>query len=61
MTEEEAKMLYKTMEQIYTNDIEPLLQEYLEIKSGHSVQIPQTKEQAALMYKLAQMYFGDKE
>ena len=25
MTEEEAKMLYKTMEQIYTNNIEPLL------------------------------------
>jgi hypothetical protein len=25
MTEEDAKMLYKTMEQIYTNNIEPLL------------------------------------
>jgi len=27
MTEEDAKMLYKTMEQIYNNDIEPLLKE----------------------------------
>jgi hypothetical protein len=25
MTEEDARMLYKTMEQIYTNNIEPLL------------------------------------
>ena len=28
MTEEDAKMLYKTMEQIYTNNIEPLLRKY---------------------------------
>jgi hypothetical protein len=27
MTEQDAKMLYKTMEQIYTNNIEPLLAE----------------------------------
>jgi hypothetical protein len=26
MTEEDAKMLYKTMEQIYTNNIEPLME-----------------------------------
>lgn len=28
MTEEDAKMLYKTMEQIYTNNIEPLVRKY---------------------------------
>ena len=28
MTEEDAKMLYKTMEQIYNNDIEPILAHY---------------------------------
>lgn len=27
MTEEDAKMLYKTMEQIYTNSIEPHIEE----------------------------------
>jgi len=27
MTDEDAKMLYKTMEQIYNNDIEPLLKD----------------------------------
>jgi hypothetical protein len=30
MTEEDAKMLYKTMEQIYTNNIEPLIRKYNE-------------------------------
>ena len=58
MTEEDAKMLYKTMEQIYNNDIEPLLKEFNDLKEGRSVQIPQSKEHAALMYKLAQMYLG---
>lgn len=58
MTEEDAKMLYKTMEQIYTNDIEPLLQEFDDLREGRSVQIPKSKEHAALMLKLAQMYLG---
>jgi len=61
MTEEDAKMLYKTMEQIYTNNIEPLLKEVNDLKEGRSVQIPQSKEHAALMYKLAQMYFEDND
>lgn len=30
MTEQDAKMLYKTMEQIYTNNIEP----YMEFKNA---------------------------
>ena len=51
-------MLYKTMEQIYNNDIEPLLKEFNDLKEGRSVQVPQSKEHAALMYKLAQMYLG---
>ncbi len=58
MTEEDAKMLYKTMEQIYNNNIEPLLNEFNELKEGRSVQVPQSKEHAALMLKLAQMYLG---
>ena len=61
MTNEDAKMLYKTMEQIYNNNIEPLLKEFNDLKEGRSVQVPQSKEHAALMYKLAQMYLGDNE
>jgi hypothetical protein len=59
MTEEDASMLYKTMEQIYTNDIEPLLQEFNDLKEGKRVQVPQSKEHAALMFKLASMYLGE--
>lgn len=58
MTEEDARMLYKTMEQIYTNNIEPLLKEFNDLREGKSVQVPQNKEHAALMLKLAQMYLG---
>lgn len=59
MTEEDAKMLYRTMESIYNHNIEPLLKEFNDLKEGRSVQIPQSKEHAALMYKLAQMYLGE--
>jgi len=58
MTEEDAKMLYKTMEQLYNNNIEPLLKEFNDLREGKSVQVPQSKEHAALMLKLAQMYLG---
>jgi len=61
MTEEDAKMLYKTMESIYTNDIEPFIDELNDLREGRRVQVPQSKEHAALMYKLAQMYFEDNE
>lgn len=61
MTDDDAKMLYKTMEQIYNNNIEPLLKEFNDLKEGRSVQVPQSKEHAALMMRLAQMYFEDKE
>ena len=59
MTEQDAIMLYKTMEQIYNNDIEPLLKEFNDLKEGRRVQVPQSKEHAALMMRLAQMYFED--
>lgn len=59
MTEEDAKMLYKVMESIYTHNMEPLLKEFNDLKEGRSVQVPQSKEHAALMYKLAQMYLGE--
>lgn len=61
MTESDAKMLYKTMEQIYNHNIEPLLKEFNDLKEGRSVQIPQSKEHAAMMLRLAQMYFEDND
>jgi hypothetical protein len=34
MTEEDAKMLYKTMEQIYNNNIEPIIDHYKGIENA---------------------------
>ena len=34
MTEEDAKMLYKTMEQIYNNNIEPIIEHYKGIENA---------------------------
>lgn len=34
MTEQDAKMLYKTMEQIYNNDIEPIIEYYKGIENA---------------------------
>lgn len=59
MTENEAKMLYKTMEQIYNNNIEPLLKEFQDLKEGKSCQVPQSVEHAAMMLKLAHLYLGE--
>jgi len=59
MTEEDAVMLYKTMEQIYVNNMEPLLQEFNDLKEGKRCQVPQSKEHAALMFKLASLYLGE--
>lgn len=33
MTEEDAKMLYKTMEQIYNNNIEPIIEHHKGIEN----------------------------
>lgn len=34
MTEQDAKMLYKTMEQIYTNNIEPIIDHYKGVENA---------------------------
>jgi hypothetical protein len=59
MTENDAKMLYKTMEQIYNNDIEPFLKELHDLREGNLTQVPKSKEHALLMLKLAHMYLGE--
>lgn len=61
MTESDAKMLYKTMEQIYINNIEPLLQEYQKLCSGDEVVIPKDKEHAEAMVKVGMFYLGQKD
>ena len=60
MTEQEAIMLYKQMEQIYNNDIEPLLKYYDDLHSGNSVVLPKDKEHAEAMVKVGTFYLEQK-
>ena len=36
MTQQEAIMLYKTMEQIYNNNIEPIIEHYKQLGDNHA-------------------------
>ena len=56
MTEQDAKMLYKTMEQIYDNDIAPIVRHYEKLCSGDSVVLPKDKEHAEAMVKVGMFY-----
>lgn len=56
MTEEDAKSLYKVMEQIYNNDIAPLLTHYDALKSGDTVVLPKDKDHAEAMVKIGMFY-----
>ena len=61
MTESEAKMLYKTMEQIYDNDIAPILKHYEELYSGDSVVLPKDVQHAEAMVKVGMFYLDGLE
>jgi len=61
MTEEDAKMLYKTMEQIYTNDIEPLLKNAQDLYDGNSVVVPKDKEHAEALVRMGMFYLDQKD
>ena len=56
MTEEDAKSLYKVMEQIYNNDIEPLLLQAKDLYEGNSVVVPRDKQHAEALVKVGMFY-----
>jgi len=56
MTEQDAKMLYKTMEQIYNNDIAPIMEYYDKLKRGDHVIIPNDEDHARAMVKVGMFY-----
>lgn len=60
MTEQDAKMLYKTMEQIYNNDIEPIVEHYQRIQNGDAIVVPKDKEHAQFMVKMGMFYLDQK-
>jgi hypothetical protein len=60
MTEADAKSLYKVMEQIYNNDIAPMLKHYDDLCSGDSVVLPKDKDHAEAMVKVGMFYLEQK-
>ena len=61
MTEQDAKMLYKTMEQIYNHNIAPIIDYYDKIDKGESVVVPKGVEHAEAMIKIGMFYLEQKK
>jgi hypothetical protein len=60
MYEQDAKMLYKTMEQIYNNNIEPLISDAKALADGTSVVVPRDKEHAEALVRMGMFYLEQK-
>lgn len=60
MTEADALMLYRTMEQIFDNNIAPILKHYDKLNNGDSVVLPKDKEHAEAMVKVGMFYLEQK-
>ena len=56
MTKEEREGLYKTMEQIYNNNIAPIVSHYEDLCEGDSVVIPKDREHAEAMVRIGMFY-----
>ena len=56
MTENERKALWRSMEQIFDNDIAPLIEDDKRIKEGTHIPIPANVEQARGMILVAENY-----
>lgn len=56
MTDSERQSLYNQMEQLYNHHIASIVDELEAVNNGTIVNVPKNREQAVLMFKLAQMY-----
>jgi len=56
MTQAEREGLYKTMEQIFDNNIAPLLKDAQDLYEGNSVVVPKDKEHAEALVKMGMFY-----
>ena len=60
MTDTERTGLYKTMEQIFDNDIAPLLKNAQDLYDGNAVVVPKDKEHAEALVKMGMFYLEQK-
>ncbi len=58
MTEEERKFLYSQMAQLYEHHIESIHKELTDLQQGNKVILPQNREHAVNMLKVAQFYLN---
>jgi hypothetical protein len=56
MTPSERQGLYKTMEQIFDNNISPLLKDAQDLYDGNSIVVPKDKEHAEALVKMGMFY-----
>ena len=56
MTQSEREGLYRTMEQIYNNNVAPVIKHYEDLCSGISVVIPKDKEHAEALVRMGMFY-----
>lgn len=56
MTPEDREHLYTTMEQIYDNDIAPLVENARDLYEGNTVVLPKNKEHAEALVKVGMFY-----
>ena len=58
MTASEREGLYKTMEQIYDNNIAPLLKDAQDLYEGNAVVVPKDKDHAEALVKMGMFYLN---
>jgi len=56
MTDFERQGLWRTMAQIFDNDIAPLLKEMKDLYEGNSVVVPKDKEHAEALIRMGMFY-----
>ncbi len=58
MTKEEREFLYSQMKQLYEHHIESIHKELTDLQQGNTVILPQNKEHAVNMMRVAQHYLN---
>jgi len=61
MTPDEREGLYRTMSQIYENNIAPLMKNAQDLYDGNCVVVPKDKEHAEALVRMGMFYLDQKD
>lgn len=56
MTDDERRLLWAVMAQIFDNDLAPVLEDYRRLVEGEAVVVPKDKEHAESLVKMGMFY-----